>query len=84
MYKLKKIVGSDHFSAQFIKIISHYRKIGYNTNVQEVYHVYLNKFKIALSHLFLILFSDDTFTLVNLTSWNAQPPRKYLLTLFAG
>ena len=33
MYKLKKIVGSDNFSAQFIKIISHYTKIGYNFNV---------------------------------------------------
>ena len=33
VYKLKKIVGSNNFSAQFIKIISHYRKIGYNINV---------------------------------------------------
>ena len=32
-YKLKKIVGSYNFSAQFIKIISHYKKIGYNINV---------------------------------------------------
>ena len=31
--KLNKIVGSNHFSAQFIKIISHYKKIGYNINV---------------------------------------------------
>ena len=27
------IVGSNNFSAQFIKIISHYKKIGYNINV---------------------------------------------------
>ena len=33
MYKLKKIVGSDNFSALFIKIISHNKKIGYNINV---------------------------------------------------
>ena len=33
VYKLKKIVGSSNFSAQFIKIISHYKKIGYNINV---------------------------------------------------
>ena len=33
MYKLKKIVGSNNFTAQFIKIISHYKKIGYNVNV---------------------------------------------------
>ena len=31
--RLKKIVGSDNFSAQFIKIISHYKKIGYNIHV---------------------------------------------------
>ena len=33
VYKLKKIVGSNNFSAQFIKIISHFKKIGYNINV---------------------------------------------------
>ena len=33
MYKLKKIVGSNSFSAQFIKKISHYKKIGFNVNV---------------------------------------------------
>ena len=32
VYKLKKIVDSNYFSAQVIKIISHYRKIGYNIN----------------------------------------------------
>ena len=30
VYKLKKIVGSNNFSAQLIKIIFHYKKIGYN------------------------------------------------------
>ena len=33
VYKLKNIVGSNNFSAQFIKIISHYKNIGYNINV---------------------------------------------------
>ena len=33
VYKLKKIVGSNNFSAQFIKIISHYKKVAYNINV---------------------------------------------------
>ena len=33
VYRLMTIVGSNIFSAQFIKIISHYKKIGYNTNV---------------------------------------------------
>ena len=32
VYKLKKIVGSNNFSTQFIKIISHYKTIGYNIN----------------------------------------------------
>ena len=30
VYKLKNIIGSNNFSAQFIKIISHYKKNGYN------------------------------------------------------
>ena len=33
VYKLKKIVCSYNFSAQFINIISHYKNIGYNINV---------------------------------------------------
>ena len=33
VYKLKKIVGSNNLSAQLIKIISHYKIIGYNINV---------------------------------------------------
>ena len=34
MYKLEERVGSNNFSAQFIKIISHlYKKLGYNINV---------------------------------------------------
>ena len=31
--KLKKIVGSNNFTAQFIKIIPYYKNIGYNINV---------------------------------------------------
>ena len=33
VYKLKAIVGSNNFSALFIKIISHYKKIGYTINI---------------------------------------------------
>ena len=33
VYKLKKTDGSHNFPAQFIKIISHYKKIGLNINV---------------------------------------------------
>ena len=43
VYKLKKIVGSCNFSAQFIEIISHYKKIGYNINVLEEKTFYLYK-----------------------------------------
>ena len=35
VYKLKKIVGSNDFSVQFIKIISRYKKFGYNINVSQ-------------------------------------------------
>ena len=35
VYKLKKIVGSNSFSAQFIKIISYNKKIGYYINVMQ-------------------------------------------------
>ena len=33
LYKMKKIVGSNDFSAQFIKINSHYKTSGYNFSV---------------------------------------------------
>ena len=32
VFKLRKIVGFNNFSAQFIKIISHHKKIGLNIN----------------------------------------------------
>ena len=35
VYQLKKIVGSNNFSAQFIKIIPHYKKIGYYIYVMQ-------------------------------------------------
>ena len=46
--------------------------VGTACDIQEVFHVYLNKFEIAVSHLFLIIFSNNKFTLVNLISRNAQ------------
>ena len=33
VYRLKKIVGSNNISAQFIKIVSHYKKVGFKINV---------------------------------------------------
>ena len=36
VYKLTKIVSSNNFSAQFIKITSYYKKIGYNINVLQL------------------------------------------------
>ena len=35
VYKLTKIVGSNNFSAQFIRIMSHNKNIGYTNNVFE-------------------------------------------------
>ena len=42
VYKLKKIVGSYNFSVQFIKIISHYKKIGYNNVLQQTAYLVVN------------------------------------------
>ena len=36
VYKLKKIVGSNNYSAQFIKTIFHYKKIGCNINILQL------------------------------------------------
>ena len=48
VYKLKKIVGSNNFSAQFIKIISHYKKIGYNINVlQQTAYLVVNPIRVG-------------------------------------
>ena len=48
VYKLKKIVGSNSFSAQFIKIISHYKKNGYNINVlQQIACFVVNPIKVG-------------------------------------
>ena len=50
--------------------------IAFNFDIQEVLHVYLNKFEIAVSHLFLNIFGNNKFTLANLISKNAQSTRK--------
>ena len=33
-----------------------------NKQVQKLFHVYLNKFEIAVTHLFLIIFCNNWFT----------------------
>ena len=33
VYNMKKIVGSNNFSAQFVKTVSYYKTVGYNINV---------------------------------------------------
>ena len=33
-------------------------------HIQEVFHVYLNKFEFAISHSFLIIFSNNKFMLL--------------------
>ena len=46
--KLKKIVDSYNFSAQLIKIISHYKKIGYSINVlQQTVCLVVNPIKVG-------------------------------------
>ena len=48
VYKLKKIIGSINFSAQINKLISHYKKIGYNINVlQQTACLVVNQIKVA-------------------------------------
>ena len=37
VYKCKKLIGSNDFSFQFRKIITRYRRIGYNLNVMRQY-----------------------------------------------
>ena len=54
------------------------------SDIQEVFHVYLKKIEIAASHSFLIIFSNNKFTLVNQISRNARSPRTYLFALFSG
>ena len=36
----------------------------FKEKLQEVFHVYLNKFEIAVSHLFLIIFRNNKFYIV--------------------
>ena len=49
VYKLKKIVGSNNFSAQFINIVSHYKKIGYNINVlQQTAYLVVNQIRVGI------------------------------------
>ena len=55
VFKLKKSVGSNDFSKQFIKIISHYKKIGHNIDVlQQTSRLVVNQSWLAtlLSSLF--------------------------------
>ena len=48
VYKLKKTVGSNNFSAQFIKIISHYKNFGYNISVlQQTACLVVNPIKVG-------------------------------------
>ena len=48
VYKLKRTVGSNNFLAQFIKIISHYKNIGYNIKVlQQTACLVVNQTRLA-------------------------------------
>ena len=62
MYTLKKIVGSNNFSAQFIEIISHYKKIGYNINVlQQTAYLVVNPITVG-SFAFLFNYTPEDAT----------------------
>ena len=65
VYKLKKIVGSNNFSAQFIKIISHYKKIGYNIKaLQQTAFLVVNPITVGnFAFLFLMHASGSDFRL---------------------
>ena len=69
MYKLKKIVGSNNFLAQFMKIIPHYKKIGYNINVlQQTACLMVNQITVGnLAFLF-------NCTLVGWTTYSLMVP----------
>ena len=45
-------------------------------SLQEVFHVYLNKFENAVSHLFLVILGYDGLPWVSLISRNTQSSRK--------
>ena len=69
VYKLKTIVGSNNFSAQFIKIISHHKKIGHNIYVlQQTACLVVNPFTVGN---FAFLFNC---TLVGRTSDSMMVP----------
>ena len=48
-------------------------------HIQEVFHVYLNKFENAVTHLFLVILSNNLFPWVSLISRNTQSSRKQFL-----
>ena len=67
VYKLKKIVGSNIFSAQFIKIISHYKKNGYIINVlQQTACLVVNLITVGNFELNSINYSFETGSLTEL------------------
>ena len=79
VYKLKKIVGSDNFSAQFIKIVFHYKKIGYSINVlQQTACLVVNPITVGN---FAFLFNC---TLVGRTSDSLMVPTKRLIYWWDG
>ena len=77
VYKLKKIVGSNNFSAQFIKIISHYKKIGYNINV-------LRTFCGSFMFLFCLVFASSLCASVYMCFVVTCRERADLLALVCG
>ena len=74
--KVRSRIWSEPSSTSIVYVLEQKRSMCTLALIQEVFHVYLNKFEIAVSHLFRIIFSNNKFTLVYLISRNAQPSRK--------
>ena len=86
MCKLKNIVGSHSFSAQFIKIISHYKKIGYIINVlQQTSCLVVNSIMVGnfavLFNCTLVGRTSDSMTMLSLF---VGPTGVYLLYFFCS
>ena len=71
MYKLKKIVGTNNFSVQFIKIIFHYKKIGYNNVLRQTVCLVVNLIMVDnFAFLFNCTLADPTSDSMTVPTYN--------------
>ena len=76
-YKENLIFGfnykmSCYINCQIPYILDTKSNFDFVSNIQEVFHVYLNKFENSVTHLFLVIFSNNWFQWVSLISKNTQ------------